>query len=1477
MGIERTFKYATLVSIVVSLCLNVAAARAESFQETFSAGWHLITLPCNPNSLDPGVVFASPFEDVYVLEGGTYIHKTEMTSVNPGLAYWAYFSEETTVTIEGTALTGENNNSAVSPGWNMIGSPFQSSSWEDATIDGTEVGESSLIESLLYYYDAGTYGEATYLTPWRGYFVKVGGSAATTIVVPNSGEVIPQGSITGVARLQGRSDYPIIDVTITGPGVTANLTTDPTDGTFSRQGLDTGAYTVTASYENFESAATTTQVFANTETDVGILLLEDKTDPEIKSLYPSNGLEIEINAPTISALFSDTASGIDTTTALIKVDSVDVTSSASVLETGFTYDPATPFADGDVSLEVSVSDKAGNTTTATSTFTVNTSSQGLGQPTGVTATECEYGPHTLLCVAWEEVDDPEVTGYSVYVDHSTETFAMPYSGPRAVPVNRYTVGGLTPGETYTVQITSVKEVNSQIVQEGALSSKAWDATAANSGNAAIVSFRAVAESEGGASRAAYRTSGTLEEGLEAVATASVTLSDSGGAEIDTGTTDEFGWVELEGTESGTYNIDAVHDMDTPDDEEDDIKVRKENVVIIAGQAIDIGDLKLEATGWIQGFAYLADKTEHYDITVGIPGFLSSSTTATGSFNLPYIPPGTWDVRAYKAEYTPVMVEGIVVESGKVTTIEEALLLTPGIGISGMDPIKGENNTGTDVEIYGWFFNASATAYIQKGMVSRELENIDVLSSSTMAAVIPSGFDYGTYDIKVENPDGSDDIMTDVFTVTLPAPELTSATPTWMVNTVEQLITIYGSNLFDGASVYIGATLAADVNVNFDGTEMTCRVPTGISANKYDITVINPDSGALYDTLEDYFTVKALTWIEITPPLLSIKLGDTMQFEATCRYIDGATTTPEICTNSVIWNSSNTDVGTITTTGLFTASSSDAGSLNIMAYKGVISSDNIPVSVFDPAYLFQYSGQILGDEPFMYGTESVFGADVDNDSDIDVIEGNTGGQMHRIHKNNGSGIFIVTVTGSESVNTKSIFAADFNNDGYVDFVEGNSSGNNKVFLNDKSGGFPAGTDFPVSTDAESVFGADVDNDGNIDLIEGIDGDPNIVWRNDGNGNFTNIWATPDNYETRSVFAMDVDNDGYIDFIEGNGDYTVTRNKVWRNDGAGSFPVVWSGSSYDLTRSVFAVDVDNDGYIDFIEGNKGANKVWRNDGGGNFTDTGQTMGTNSTESVFGVDVDNDGDIDYVEGTGGYTASKVWLNDGEGTFAVSGQSLELGYTTSVFCSDVNSDGRIDIIFGNIDDDLQDRNTVWYGLNAIQANSTPFTPSTFNANVNYEMDNVYNDVEISWDEGSDYETVSGLLSYNVKIGETLGGNEMLSGVTSIGYGNMGALLSKTYNDLPYGEYYWGIQTVDTGYNKSDWSFIESFTVGPKYSDSGQSLGSDSTYSVFGADMNNDGYVDILEVNYEFQPSKVRWNDGYGNFPTSWEGPITSTNYSVF
>ena len=102
---------------------------------------------------------------------------------------------------------------------------------------------------------------------------------------------------------------------------------------------------------------------------------EDATAPTISSLNPSSGDSITSTSPEISASYSDVTSGIDASTATMKLDGINVTTSATVTSSDISY-TASSLTIGTHSVTVTVSDKKGNQASRSWSFSVTTDDGG---------------------------------------------------------------------------------------------------------------------------------------------------------------------------------------------------------------------------------------------------------------------------------------------------------------------------------------------------------------------------------------------------------------------------------------------------------------------------------------------------------------------------------------------------------------------------------------------------------------------------------------------------------------------------------------------------------------------------------------------------------------------------------------------------------------------------------------------------------------------------------------------------------------------------------------------------------------------------------------------------------------------------------------------------------------------------------------------------------------------------------------------
>ena len=79
---------------------------------------------------------------------------------------------------------------------------------------------------------------------------------------------------------------------------------------------------------------------------------------------------------------------------------------------------------------------------------------------------------------------------------------------------------------------------------------------------------------------------------------------------------------------------------------------------------------------------------------------------------------------------------------------------------------------------------------------------------------------------------------------------------------------------------------------------------------------------------------------------------------------------------------------------------------------------------------------------------------------------------------------------------------------------------------------------------------------------------------------------------------------------------------------------------------------------------------------------------------------------------------------------------------------------------------------------------------------------VVLSWGESADDgDDTPRSLSYNLRVGTTSAGHQILSGNTGLGPGNAGQRLEHRLEGLASGTYFWSVQAVDDGFSRSAWS----------------------------------------------------------------------------
>ncbi|HNO79151.1 MAG TPA: FG-GAP-like repeat-containing protein [Phycisphaerae bacterium] len=465
-----------------------------------------------------------------------------------------------------------------------------------------------------------------------------------------------------------------------------------------------------------------------------------------------------------------------------------------------------------------------------------------------------------------------------------------------------------------------------------------------------------------------------------------------------------------------------------------------------------------------------------------------------------------------------------------------------------------------------------------------------------------------------------------------------------------------------------------------------------------------------------------------------------------------------------------------------------------------------------------------------GDGQVAWGDYDNDGDLDLLVvgttsyGGTSDGIAKIFKYENGTFTEDTDASSGLYGVVSADAdwGDFDNDGDLDlFITGQQSSDlrSRIYTNTNAM-FNVKKTYHEYNDASGEWG-DADNDGDLDLL--IAGDY-IVWP--GGGKFLRVFEFdgavfkpgPSFAKTHdgSVEWGDFDNDGDMDVLAtGEPAYPSRIAKVFENTGSG-YSVYASMAGVEGGDASFG-DFDGDGDLDVVVCGSGTDtRVYENTGSG-FTAVFTTTQLWYSQAAWG-DYDNDGDLDLLiagTSTGAFngTISRIYRNDGGGAFSVdsaASNAITNLYYASVAWGDYDRDGDLDLAINGFDG-LQNAITRIYENDAADtgaANTPPQPPA------NLQRTLLGTSIQFSWSPGSDAETPTAGLTYNLRVGTYPGGGNVVGSMTIDGqstrlvdeYGNTNHNLNWTIHNLTDGPYYWSVQTIDSSFAPS--AFVSSGPV---------------------------------------------------------------------
>jgi len=220
---------------------------------------------------------------------------------------------------------------------------------------------------------------------------------------------------------------------------------------------------------------------------------------------------------------------------------------------------------------------------------------------------------------------------------------------------------------------------------------------------------------------------------------------------------------------------------------------------------------------------------------------------------------------------------------------------------------------------------------------------------------------------------------------------------------------------------------------------------------------------------------------------------------------------------------------------------------------------------------------------------------------------------------------------------------------------------------------------------SVFSADVNGDGYMDVLGAAYFAKDITWWENVNGSgtsWTKHTVDGDFFGTWSVYSADVNGDGYMDVL--GAAFFADDITWWENvDGSGtSWTEHTVDGDFDGAYSVFSADVNGDGYMDVLGAAYTADDItwWENVDGSGTSWTEHTVDGDFAKaySVFSADVNGDGYMDVLGAAWHADDITWWENvDGSGTsWKEHTVDGDFDSALSVYSADVNGDGYMDVL---------------------------------------------------------------------------------------------------------------------------------------------------------------------------------------------------------
>jgi hypothetical protein len=503
-------------------------------------------------------------------------------------------------------------------------------------------------------------------------------------------------------------------------------------------------------------------------------------------------------------------------------------------------------------------------------------------------------------------------------------------------------------------------------------------------------------------------------------------------------------------------------------------------------------------------------------------------------------------------------------------------------------------------------------------------------------------------------------------------------------------------------------------------------------------------------------------------------------------------------------------------------------------------------------------------------------DLDGDRYPEIISGNFGANVVSIFPNDGDG----TYSSSNDVSSnkpEGLDVNDFDGDGDMDLaVVDNSNAFVRMYLNDGSASFTLNNSYAIGSNPSELSSGDFNGDGAMDIS--VSSTNSAV--------LSILFNTPTPLAVVSVSptknAIDVTKSSTIQLVFDQtinaGTVNQTNLPIW-GDYSGLIPGSYSvvGSTVTFTPTVdFHVNekvqvtvspsvlstlgrlIPNGYTTEFV--------VETTFGTGDFsTIVDYTTGTNSAVAATVADLDNDGDLDFVVSTAVFAGSNiaVYFNNGNASFTHNANYTHSGYSYGISDGDFNNDGFVDLVISN---GFQD--TITVRLNDGSggfATSNDYLlvgadPYPMGAAVGDYNGDGHLDIATAQNDG---------FKMSVLINKADGSGTFNAAVDyAIGSKGMDIAAGDFDNDADLDVVVMGANNAITVLmNNGDGTFA----AGVQYT-----IVSGGTGSIASADINADGFLDLLISTPGSSKVQVFLNSGTGTFPVKTEYDVDGLNLGI-